>query len=201
MASVEGKQIAAIDFDSILAGPIVAAVEALVDAAKQTIKFIKKVGFTRNFSSMTTGELGDPAMVTFQYSKTMDDGTNQLMGVEVPLLAMMHIPALSIETMTIKFNVDITSYADYSNRTSATAEGASLSGFFSSSGIRSAVVKSQVNNNFGFSKSKDYRMKVVVEVEGDDAPAGLEKVLALMDRSIQEFVLGDQQQQQPNPSL
>ena len=66
-----GQELSSIDFNAMLGGPLVAAIEAQAQAAASTLDFIKRVGFTPDTEDETTGELtpGAPIYVTFKYPK------------------------------------------------------------------------------------------------------------------------------------
>src|SRR5436305_15149842 len=75
-----GTELSSINFESLIGGPLVAAVHAQVQSALATVNFVKQVGFRPpdggavDAGNQTTGE---PATVTFGYKKEVPkpDGT------------------------------------------------------------------------------------------------------------------------------
>jgi uncharacterized protein DUF2589 len=68
-----GQELASINFEAMLGGPLVAVVNAQAQAAVSSVNFIKEVGFKKvaNAGDQTpqTAEVGDPIYVTFKYPK------------------------------------------------------------------------------------------------------------------------------------
>lgn len=68
-----GQELASINFEAMLGGPLVAVVNAQAQAAMSSVNFIKEVGFkkvaTAGAQTPETTEVGDPIYVTFKYPK------------------------------------------------------------------------------------------------------------------------------------
>ena len=68
-----GQELASINFESMLGGPLVAVVNAQAQAAISSVNFIKQVGFkpapSDGQQSPQTAEVGDPIYVSFKYPK------------------------------------------------------------------------------------------------------------------------------------
>jgi hypothetical protein len=68
-----GQELASINFEAMLGGPLVAVVNAQAQAAISSVNFIKEVGFKKAASSgeqsPQSTEVGDPIYVTFKYPK------------------------------------------------------------------------------------------------------------------------------------
>jgi hypothetical protein len=66
-----GQELASIDFESMIGGPLVAVVNAQAQAAMSTVNFIKTVGFKQvaGEQDFVSQEVGDPVYVTFKYQK------------------------------------------------------------------------------------------------------------------------------------
>ena len=95
-----GDELASIDFEAMIGGPLTAVIKAQSQAANTSVDFIKAVGFSAN-------DDGDevPTMVTFRYDKpvetTDDDGNVQVevlpFNLTVPFLTMVPIPFIRVE--------------------------------------------------------------------------------------------------------
>lgn len=69
-----GQELASIDFESMLGGPLVAVVNAQAQSAISTVNFIKEVGFKKPAQDQTAGsdtETSEPIYVTFKYPKEL----------------------------------------------------------------------------------------------------------------------------------
>ena len=72
MASEPGRELASIDFESMLGGPLRAVVNAQAQAAMSSVNFIKSVGFKPgNVEDPTKAETGEPIYVAFKYPKEL----------------------------------------------------------------------------------------------------------------------------------
>jgi hypothetical protein len=66
-----GQELATIDFESAIGGPLTAVVNAQAQAAMATVNFIKEVGFKKvsDEQNPEEAETGEPIYVTFKYPK------------------------------------------------------------------------------------------------------------------------------------
>jgi len=102
--------------------------------------------------------------------------------IKVPFLTMLTIPALRIEEITIDFNAKLTS-TETSNVSSEFAASAEL-------GINYKVVNFKATasykrtSNRGTSVEKTYNMGVHVTAVNDEIPAGLDRILTMLEDSI-----------------
>ena len=67
-----GQELASLDFESMLGGPLIAVVNAQAQAALSTVNFIKEVGFKKKEEDEFAGgntSTNDPIYVTFKYPK------------------------------------------------------------------------------------------------------------------------------------
>ena len=195
-----GQELSSIDFESMIGGPLIAVVNAQAQAALSTVNFIKSVGFKAGESEdIEESETGEPIYVTFKYPKEISPyqpatdtsvavaAQIQEMKLEVPILTMLPIPFIRIEETTIDFNAKITSMEyrtvddTYKEDKSAAARGrlpffASAKLKVSSSYQRSTTEGSNVN--------RTYSLAVHVKAVQDEMPAGMEKVLGILEEAI-----------------
>lgn len=162
-----------IDFKKMIGGPLQAAIDAQVTSALATVDFVKTVGFT---------DQGELVMVDFSHKRkdVKADGTadEKDIAIKVPLLAMLPIPSLRIEHVTIDFNVKLNSVETSSTSTSL-GLSADVSGGW-------GPVKFKVSASYqrksatGVEVKKEYALNVNVKAVQDEIPAGLEKILNLL---------------------
>lgn len=187
-----------LDFSVYIGGPLQAAVQAQNAASMAQVNFIQSVGFEDDPASTPSTPLPKKLRyVDFNYKKSVPNPdfdsndpvspTNQKfidseVTIAVPFLTTLSIPALRIEEVTIDFNAKLTS-----------TETSSLSSEFAASaelGIDYKVVNFKASasykrtSNSGSTVEKTYNMGVHVKAVNDEIPAGLDRVLTMLEDSI-----------------
>jgi len=189
-----GEELANLDFESMIGGPLVAVIKAQAQSAQTSVDFIKAVGFT------TKGE-GDaavesPTMVSFSYEKqveeTATDGTVSLVprkySLTVPILTMLPIPFIRVEETTIDFNAKInsveetTTTSSHDLNTALTAKG----GWGPVSAKLKVSYSYKKSTTSGSRVERTYSLAVHVRAVQDELPAGTERLLSILEKSITE---------------
>ncbi len=194
-----GNEFSGLPMEDLIGAPLTAACDAQVRLAKATANFINTVGFDAEKDPQDdtkfTGKM-IPRQVDFAFfrpvGKMDDDGEgNQTAKVErvaisVPFLALVNVPALSIKSVDITFDMEIKTSE---SETSGTAAEASLKatvgggwGGFSAS----VSVKGSVSTHKESTRSTDKSAKYHVEVHArdDGMPEGLSRVLDMLQSAI-----------------
>ena len=174
-----------IDFRKMIGGPLQAAVDAQVASSLATVDFINKVGFTT-----PTDDDGEPkpdakrelVMVDFSHDRRNVDADGkevvQTTNLRIPLLAMLPIPSLRIDHVTIDFNVKLNSVESEKTSTKLGVEAELKGGFGPVSFKVSASYQRKTTT--AVEVKKEYSLNVNVKAVQDEIPAGLEKVLNLL---------------------
>jgi len=187
---------------------MIAAIHAQALAAKSTVNFIKEVGF-KSAPEEQDGNLdenmGDVRNVTFKYKRKTAGGsspTNEAgeeeVSLTVPILTIVPIPYIRIEEMTIRFTANITEQQEYKSaaaRSGSIATDTTIN--FKAGGFLSPVkfnlnAKVSTKNNWSSTTSNkvntstQYTMDVQVRAVQDEMPAGLARVLDIMEQAILE---------------
>jgi hypothetical protein len=185
-----GDELANLNFGSMIGGPLSAVINAQAQAAITSVEFIKAVGFHPD-DAVTTTDRGKPVMVTFEYHKAVeqtDDGVTttsvQPFELTVPILTMLPIPFIRIEETTIDFNAKITSVQE-------SAVNDQL-GFDASVSLKFKPV--ELKTSFSYKRStsssdkveRTYSLQVHVRAVQDEMPAGMERLLGILENSISE---------------
>lgn len=189
-SSVATSALQAIPFGSIIGGPLKACVEAQADAAMTTWNFIKEVGLTEDKNGNRKLNY-----VSFSYRKNGRD-----CHINVPLLTIVPIPYIAIRDIDIAFKAKISAAAstsetkkeslavDFSNKTKVSGGG--------------LLVRASTEFNVGVSSKKDstatrdskysveYTMDVAVKAGQDDIPAGMAKILEILNESVDTIEKG-----------
>ncbi|MBV5343288.1 DUF2589 domain-containing protein [bacterium] len=188
-----GQELSSIDFQSMIGGPLVAVIKAQAQSAQTSVDFIKSVGF--NASDAQT-DPGKPTMVSFSYDKPIEskdaDGvittTVTPFNLTVPILTMLPIPYIRVEEVTIDFNAKINSVVE-STTTSSSDLNTSL-GVKGGWGPVSAELKCSYSSKKSTSATdkteRTYSLIIHVRAVQDELPAGMEKLLGILEDNIKE---------------
>lgn len=177
-----GKELSSIDFASMIGGPLTAVVSAQTQAAKATVDFIKDVGFTKKEDG--TQSLNN---VKFSYTKaSTDENMRDNVELVVPLLTLVPIPYIRVEETTIEFKAKINSVSTHENSSSfgVNANLAVKHGWGLGSVKMNVNTSYQKQSKSGKQETKTYSMNVRVHAVQDEIPAGMEKVLNILEESI-----------------
>lgn len=172
-----------IPFASLIGGPLTAAVQAQAQAALTTVEFIQKVGFTPEDPTKPEGPQ-KVKEVTFKYSKLNADDQIKQFALTVPILAIVPIPYLRIESLDIDFSAKLNDMIQ-SEETSSLSVSASLD-------ISWRVVKFRASAAYKNDKStkssstQDYSMSVKVHATQAEVPGGMQKILDILESVIKE---------------
>lgn len=188
-----------IPFAHLIGSPLKAAVEAQALAAQSTIEFIHKVGFKEPAAGATDLVFSDPTAdsdagelrsVTFSYKKKDENDTEAEYTLTVPFLAITPIPYIRIDEMTIDFNAKLTDAVTRntsSDFTLGTEIKASYSAFWSPVKVdaRVSATFNQKSSSTEHSQ-REYSMQIHVRAVQDEMPAGLSRMLDMLEQAIKE---------------
>ena len=177
------SELNSLDFSKYIGGPMQAAVDAQNSAAMAQVNFIKEVGL------QTTGTAPNQTtkvtMIDFSYDRTIGEGTEattEKVTLKVPLLTMLSIPALRIDEMTIDFNCKLNSVETHDTSQSL--------GVDVNVGANAWKIKFNVSASYQYKSSdteqveRTYSMKIHVKVVNDELPAGLDRLLNILEGLI-----------------
>ncbi|NHN37158.1 DUF2589 domain-containing protein [Pseudomaricurvus alcaniphilus] len=174
--SLIGAEFQALPLDYLISTPLVAAVKAQRVAAESTQQFIL---------SMLNDD-GTPVTVDFAVNQKSADGNDNSIAVHAPLLAMVPVPHLKIDSLVIKFTFEISqTYRDAkeTNKSinTSVSSGKALSPWVSASvkgSISSKATQDSTTNRSG-------QLDITVQASEAAIPEGLARVLSLMTSAIQ----------------
>ena len=206
-----GQELSSIDFESMIGGPLVAVIHAQSQAAMSTVNFIKEVGFKKpttaeNAGGDTTTE--EPIYVTFKYPKELSPyvpavaadptadppvaaadavpAVYETHELRVPILTILPIPFIRIDETTIDFNAKINS-VEYRKTNTNLKVDASLeakAGWLWGSAKLKVSTSYQRSTQQGNSVNRTYSLAVHVKAVQDEMPAGMEKMLSILEGVI-----------------
>ena len=175
-------QLNRINFDSAIAGPLNAAINAQAQAAETTVDFIQRVGMKE-----VNGEK-EAINVQFVYQ----DSSGQSRRITVPILAIVPIPFIVVDAVNIAFKAKITA-----STTAQSSEAKSSSGYINGSvGYRGSRFRASLRAGYSAKKdskasqeskySVEYTMDVQVNASQAGLPAGMEAVLGFLQQGTHE---------------
>jgi len=167
--TVSPAEFAKIPLDFVIATPLLTAIEAHKVAAETTLQFIN--------------ELNDPnKKVEFDASVTETDASGNVTGnqkkITVPLLALVKVPSLNFDSLSVSFNYNISQVYTEKKQTASQANlevgtSALLSKFISAKLTGSVEHTSNRENT----ANRGGTLDVKVHVSESPLPAGLQKVI------------------------
>jgi len=169
------NQFSGLPMESLIGGPLQAACNAQVQLAKAETQFINEVGLIENGSkdSLTT------RTVDFEATRPVNlpDGTitSETMNIKAPVLSIVPIPALLIDEVDVKFNMEVKTSAESSSKTDASASLAGKAGW----GPFSVKISGSVSTHRENTRKTDNSAKYEVHVHASQSepPEGLMRVL------------------------
>jgi hypothetical protein len=178
-------QFGALPMTDLVAAPLLAACEAQMILAKTAADFIDKVGMNTDANGNKTARTVDFAM---SRPVQQTDGTmkQELVNIQAPLLALVHVPALTIREVTIDFEMEVrsssTEKSGLDTKAAMEASGTANWGF-----ARASVkVQGSVSSHKESTRTSDTRAKYTVHVEArdDGPPEGLSRLLDIMAQAV-----------------
>jgi hypothetical protein len=181
------SQFKGLPMGDLIGSPLSAACEAQVKLAQATADFIKVIGFLPPPANDPTG-VGATRTATFRFKRPVDDPTNaggiaeEDVELEVPLLAIVKVPNLSVTRVDITFDMEVKS--SFSQTESEDKKGefsAEMSigwGVFKASAKVSGSVATHKENT----RKSDNSARYHVEVHAEDGgmPEGLARVMDIL---------------------
>lgn len=194
-----GEELASLDFENLIGGPLIAVVHAQAQSAMATVNFIKQVGFKPPAGAATitatAQSTGEPATVTFNYKKSIPkaDGSGNEMkdaSLTVPFLSMLPIPYLRVQEVNIDFLAKINAIQSRQVDTSVavTGELEAKASFLWASAKLKVSTSYQRQTKEGSTVTRDYSMGVKVKAVQDEMPGGLDRLLSILESLIKEDI-------------
>jgi hypothetical protein len=206
-----GQELSSIDFESMIGGPLVAVINAQAQAAMSTVNFIKEVGFKKPSTEEEAGgdtSTEEPIYVTFKYPKELSpyqpaisadpeatppvpasdavEAKYETQELQVPILTILPIPFIRIDETTIDFNAKINSveYRKTNTRLKVDASLEAKAGWLWGSAKLKVSTSFQRTTQQGNTVNRTYSLAIHVKAVQDEMPAGMEKMLSILEGSI-----------------
>lgn len=211
------EQFRGLPMQDLIGGPLMAAADAQVRLANTTSTFIQQVGFVPPAGAQPgpDGTIAyDPSTfqvrtAAFKFSRPLagaapaTDGTipTEVVELAVPLLAIVKVPSLAIDTVDITFDMEVKNSETSKDSSSTNVSGA----VDASAGWGPFAVKVHIEGSVATAKentrSTDQSAKYHVEVRASDKgmPEGLARVLDMMNSAIAPRKIAPAEPAPPTP--
>jgi len=177
-STVSPTEFAKIPLDFIIATPLLTTIEAHKVAAETTLQFIN--------------ELNDPAKkIEFDTTVTETDDkgvvTSKERKISVPLLALVKVPSLNFDSLSVSFSYNISQI--YTEQKS-TASKANLE--VGTTGLLSKFIGAKLSGSIEHTSNRENTanrggtLDVKVHVSESPLPAGLQKIINAITDNIQD---------------
>ncbi|MFN0200532.1 MAG: DUF2589 domain-containing protein [Bacteroidia bacterium] len=161
-------------FGEILAGPMLALIQADTIAAQASAEFIENVGFVNGQAGDNFGAM---RMITFTYQKQAIGEAPQTVTIQVPLLSLIPIPLLQVKDAQIDFGVEISdTQSSGLARSQLRTVGGDLLYLDGNRTAMSAILREQTDSRI--------QLKMKVTFAQADVPSGLARLFQVIDQSI-----------------
>ena len=184
MASKIADQFKGLPIGELIANPLISAAQAQGKLAGVTEQFIEEVGLEEDENKKLKART-----VEFAYDVPISNPKTGEVNVEkrnlnVPLLAIVNTPSLSVKNVTIDFDMTVKSSTEHKDSSEKKASmKASYSAWWSP--VKASMTASVANKSENTRKTDNSaRYTVHVEARDDGAPEGLMKVLDILSDSM-----------------
>jgi hypothetical protein len=175
------------ELQQLIAGPLIATIEADALSAQKYLEYIMQVAFEKY--NPKTGETGELRMLTFGYNEQDVNGPRRKT-VSIPLLTLVPLPLLHVEEADFDFDIKILdAISDRVDETFSVEDGKSVTNKPEVSGFKMraslAPKQGEAKHSGELQQSLSANMKVKVKMRPADMPAGLSNLLHLTANNVQ----------------
>jgi len=178
-------QFGGLPMEQLIGGPLKAACNAQTLLAKASSDFIKDVGLNDDGKGNMAARTVD-----FSFNKPVQDAagntTMEKVDLQVPLLAIINTPSLSVKEAEVRFTMEVKSSTSSKNTSDSkadlTAKAKYNAGLFSCEVTVHGSVANHSENTRSSDNSAKYDVKVVARDDGP--PEGLSRVLDMFNDAI-----------------
>lgn len=178
-----GDQFSGLDMSSLIGGPLKAACDAQTMLASATANFIENVGMETD----STTKKKTIRTTKFSFTRTTVDeksGAPKTEEVEmnVPLLSIINIPALQVDNVDVKFDMEVKSAVSSESKSAKEGQIDAEAGLAVGPFHMDVKIKGSVSSQESNTRSSDNSAKYHVEVHAAQAkePEGLARMMDVL---------------------
>jgi len=176
----------------LIGAPLQALVQAEAQAMQSTVDYIRVIGFEKDavdFDIEKNPELGKLKMVSFKYFAKNEGGQEVERTFKIPLLSLIPIPLLSVKNAEIEFSLKVADFyfekdPNIKENSSSDINNEDKNRYLS--GKRAAIKATMGTMGKEEMQQTQYQIRVKMNVEQSDMPAGLQKMMNNMVRNIED---------------
>ena len=181
------NQFSGLDMAALIGGPLSAACDAQTMLAKSTLNFIEEVGL-----EAPDGD-GNRKVRTanFSFTRAADSAEQGKMSSEkvdmnVPLLAIVNVPALSIDKVNITFDMEVKSSMSSESKKDKAGEIGADAGLKIGPFSMNVKIKGSISCHESNTRSSDNSAKYHVEISASQqrTPEGLSRMLDILAGAV-----------------
>lgn len=180
------NQFSGLDMAALIGGPLRAACEAQTMLARSTLEFIQDVGL----EPADENGVRKVRTANFSFDRTAD-GVNGQMGSEkvemnVPLLAIVNVPTLSIDTVDVTFDMEVKSSTSSESSSDKNGELEANAGLKIGPFSMNVKIKGSIACHEKNTRSSDNSAKYHVQVHASQqkTPEGLMRMLDIISSAV-----------------
>lgn len=202
-------QFGGLDMSSLIGGPLKATCDAQAMLAKSTADFINNTCMTEitSDSNDSNKKVVTARTVNFSFKRPINDenskdGTPKMEDVDltVPLLAIVKVPALAIDSVDISFDMEVKSSESSKEEEQTSGELSGSAGLKIGPFHMDVNIKGSISSHKENTRSSDKSAKYHVEVHASqgDLPEGLSRVLDIVNSAIAPITRKDDSENKPD---
>jgi len=179
------EQFGGLDMSSLIGGPLKAACDAQTMLARATSDFITNVCMTADEQGRLTAQT-----VNFSFKRAINDenGNPKMEDVDlnVPLLAVVKVPALAIDDVDVSFDMEVKSSESSKEIDDKKGELEANAGLKIGPFHMDVKIKGSISSHKENTRSSDNSAKYHVQIHASqgDLPEGLSRVLDIVTTAI-----------------
>lgn len=172
------------DLQQLIAGPLIAAIEADAMASRSYFNFLMQIAF--DDYDEQTGKAGELRMLTFEYEDKDSVGLTRKRA-SIPLFTLVPLPLLQMQEADFDFDIRvIDAVTETSEDTFSYEDGEMSGGPDSLQPVTMRASMAHTNGGDGSSTSGNLsaNMRVNVRMKQSDLPAGISNLLHIAENSV-----------------
>ena len=181
------NQFSGLDMAALIGGPLRAACDAQTMLARSTLNFIEEVGL----EAPDADGIRKVRTANFSFNRAADGAANGKLGSEtvelnVPLLAIVNIPSLTIDKVNITFDMEVKSSESSESSSDKQGELEANAGLKIGPFSMNVKIKGSISCHEKNTRSSDNSAKYHVEVSAtqQNTPEGLMRMLDIISDAV-----------------
>lgn len=189
------NQFSGLDMAALIGGPLSAACDAQTMLAKSTLNFIEEVGL----EAPDVNKVRKVRTTSFSFTRTSDSTepgkmSHETVNMDIPLLAIVNVPALSIDKVNITFDMEVKSSMSAESKSDKQGDIDASAGLKIGPFNMAVKIKGSISCHESNTRSSDNSAKYHVEVSASQqkTPEGLMRMLDILTSAVAPSNVSDE---------